>query len=86
MLLVEDIVDTGLTLNRLKGLIHREKPCSLKVCSLRDKPPRRKVPVEVNYLCFTVPDLFVVSYGIDYGEKFRNLIYTGCLEKIGAGE
>ncbi|MDP2917608.1 MAG: hypoxanthine phosphoribosyltransferase, partial [Dehalococcoidia bacterium] len=73
VLVVEDIVDTGLTINFLLEHLRRKKPASLKLCSLLDKPSRRKVPVNIDYLGFTVPDKFIVGYGVDWDEKFRYL-------------
>ncbi|MBI4284824.1 MAG: hypoxanthine phosphoribosyltransferase [Chloroflexi bacterium] len=78
VLVVEDIVDTGLTCTYLLKYLRRQKPASLKLCALADKPSRRKVPVTIDYLGFTVPDKFIVGYGIDWDERFRYLpaIYT----------
>jgi len=73
VLVVEDIVDTGLTLSFLLDYLRKKKPASLKLCALTDKPSRRQVPVTINYLGFTVPDKFIVGYGIDWNEKFRYL-------------
>ena len=73
VLLVDDIVDTGYTMDYLLSQFGHENPASLKVCSLLDKPSRRIVPVEIDYLGFTVPDKFVVGYGFDYEQRFRNL-------------
>ena len=73
VLVVEDIVDTGLTTTFLLGYLKEQGPASIKLCSLTDKPSRRQVPVAIDYLGFTVPERFIVGYGIDYGEKFRNL-------------
>ena len=73
VLVVEDIVDTGLTINYLLGRLRQKRPSSLKLCALLDKPSRRKVPVSIDYLGFTVPDEFVVGYGLDCDERFRNL-------------
>jgi len=73
VLVIEDIVDTGLTLSFLLTYLRREKPASLKVCVLTDKPSCRKSPVSIEYLGFTVPDKFVVGYGLDFDQKFRNL-------------
>jgi len=78
VLVVEDIVDTGLTANFLLDYLGKKKPASLKVCSLTNKPSRRQIPVKIDYLGFTVPDKFIVGYGLDWNEEFRNLpdIYT----------
>ena len=73
VLVIEDIVDTGLTTNFLLGYLIKRKPASLKVCALTDKPSRRQVPVTIDFLGFTVPDKFIVGYGIDWDEKFRYL-------------
>ena len=78
ILVVEDIVDTGITTSFLLDYLRKKKPASLKLCALTDKPSRHRVPVSINYLGFTVPDKFIVGYGIDCAERFRNLpdIYT----------
>ena len=73
VLVVEDIVDTGLTLSFLLGHLQKKNPASLKLCALADKPSRRQVPVPIDYLGFTVPDKFIVGYGIDWDENFRYL-------------
>ncbi len=73
VLVVEDIVDTGLTVAYLLDYLRRRKPASLKLCALTDKPSRRQVPVSIDYPGFTVPDKFLVGYGLDCDEKFRNL-------------
>jgi len=73
VLVVEDIVDTGLTVSFLMNNLQKKKPASLKLCVLVDKPSQHKVPVTIDYLGFTVPDKFVVGYGIDWNEKFRQL-------------
>lgn len=73
VLLVEDIVDTGLTLNYIKNYLSGQKPNSLKVCSLLDKPSRRKTDAKLDYTGFTIPDIFVVGYGLDLGGLYRNL-------------
>jgi len=71
VLVVEDIVDTGITTSFLLDYLMKRKPASLKLCALTDKPARRRVPVSIDYLGFTVPDEFIVGYGIDCDEKFR---------------
>jgi hypoxanthine phosphoribosyltransferase len=78
ILLVEDIIDTGITTNSVMEQLKQYRVASLKMCALLDKPSRRQVPVAIDYLGFTVPDLFVVGYGIDFDEKYRQLpaIYT----------
>lgn len=73
IILVEDILDTGLTMTYLKRLLQARQPRSLKVAALLDKPSRRKLPLEGDYVGFKIPDEFVVGYGLDYAEKYRNL-------------
>jgi len=73
ILVIEDIVDTGLTTAFLLDYLRKKKPASLKLCVLTDKPSRRQIPVTIDYLGFTVPDKFLVGYGLDLDEKFRNL-------------
>lgn len=73
VLVVEDIVDSGCTLSHLVDCLKRRKPASVKVCALFDKPSRRKMEVPIDYVGFTIPDAFVVGYGLDFGEKFRHL-------------
>lgn len=73
VLIIEDIIDTGLTISYLMNYLKRRKPASLKLCALADKPSRRIVPVNIDYLGFTVPDKFIVGYGIDFNENFRYL-------------
>ena len=77
-LVIEDIIDTGLTTAFVLEHLGKEKPASLKLCTLTDKPSRRKVPVNIDYLGLTVPNKFIVGYGIDWNERFRYLpgIYT----------
>jgi hypoxanthine phosphoribosyltransferase len=79
VLIVEDIIDTGLTLNYLVRYLRGKKPASLRICTLLDKPARRLVDIEVDYRGFTIPDQFVVGYGLDYGELYRNLRFVGVL-------
>lgn len=87
VLLVEDIVDTGLTLKYLMGMLRERGPASVEVCALLNKPDARKVDIEVKYCGFDVPPLFVVGYGLDYAERYRQLPYVGVLEdKKGKGE
>ena len=81
VLIVEDIVDTGLTLHYLVENLLTRKPASIKICCCLDKPSRRKTPVKVDYVGFDISDEFVVGYGLDYGEKFRNLPFIGVLSK-----
>lgn len=80
VLVIEDIVDTGLTTAFLLDYLRKEKPASLKLCALLDKPARRQVPVKIDYLGFTVPNRFLVGYGLDCDQKFRNLPDIGVLE------
>ena len=88
VLLVEDIIDTGLTLNYLLRYLKGKGPASLRICTLLDKPARRLVEIPVDYTGFTIPDQFVVGYGLDYGELYRNLRFVGVLrpEVYGAGD
>ncbi|QIA26378.1 hypoxanthine phosphoribosyltransferase [Thermaerobacter sp. PB12/4term] len=79
VLLIEDIVDTGLTLRYLREHLLAQDPASLRACVLLDKPERRVVDVPVEYVGFTIPDEFVVGYGIDYAEQFRYLPYIACV-------
>lgn len=83
VLLVEDIVDTGLTLQYLLDHIGRQRPASLRVCVLLDKPSRRQVQVPVEYVGFEIPDEFVVGYGIDWAERYRYLPYIGVVRFAG---
>ena len=73
VLVIEDIVDTGLTISFLLDYLRKRKPASLKLCALTDKPSRRQIPVSIDYLGFTVPNKFIVGYGIDWDERFRYL-------------
>jgi len=73
VLVIEDIVDTGLTISFLLDYLRKKKPASLKLCALTDKPSRRQTPVTIDYLGFTVPNKFLVGYGLDLDEEFRNL-------------
>ena len=79
VLIVEDIIDTGLTLNYLHRYLRGKDPASLRICTLLDKPARRLVEIEIDYRGFTIPDQFVVGYGLDYGEFYRNLPFIGVL-------
>ena len=81
VLIVEDIIDTGLTLNYLLRYLRGKNPRSLRICALLDKPARRLVEIPIDYLGFTIPDEFVVGYGLDYGEYYRNLPYIGVLRR-----
>ncbi len=80
VMIVEDIIDTGLTLHYLLDNFNSRNPASLSVCTLLDKPERRKVQIDVAYKGFDIPDEFIVGYGIDYDEKYRNLPYIATLK------
>lgn len=80
VIIVEDIIDTGTTLAYLKRIMLERRPKSLKICSLLDKPSRRKVSIEGDYVGFTVPDEFVVGYGLDYNQRYRNFPHIGVLK------
>ena len=86
VLLVEDILDSGLTLRFLLENLRARKPASLKVCVLMDKPARRKVRIKADYVGFEVPDRFVVGYGADVAERFRNLPYVGYIPEPGKAD
>ena len=80
VLIVEDIIDTGLTLNYLVRYLRGKGPRTLRICTLLDKPARRLVEIPIDYRGFEIPDRFVVGYGLDYGERYRNLPYIGVLK------
>ncbi len=80
VIIVEDIIDSGRTLRALTDMLQQRKPASIEVCTLLDKPDRRVVDVDVAYTCFNIPDEFVVGYGLDYDQKYRNLPYIGVVE------
>ena len=80
VVIVEDIVDTGLTLNYLQDILRARAPRSVRTACLLSKPSRRKIDVKVEYIGFEIPDKFVVGYGLDYGEKYRNLPYIAVLD------
>lgn len=80
VLVVEDIIDSGRTLSYLLEYLRNRNPKSMKLCTLLDKPERRVVEVDVDYTCFDIPDEFVVGYGLDYAQKYRNLPYIGVVE------
>ena len=80
VLVVEDIIDSGRTLSYLMEMLRDRKPASLHLCTLLDKPDRRVVDVDVDYTGFQIPDAFVVGYGLDYDQKYRNLPYIGVVE------
>ena len=82
VIIVEDIVDTGLTLHYLQGILQKRKPATLKTACLLSKPSRRKAPVPVDYIGFEIEDKFVVGYGLDFNEQYRNLPYIGLVEGV----
>jgi hypoxanthine phosphoribosyltransferase len=86
VLLVEDIVDSGMTISQLKKRLLARKPRSLRVCTLLDKPERRRVRVVIDYVGFKIPDKYVVGYGLDYQNKYRNLPYVAVLDKVVADD
>ena len=81
ILFVEDIIDSGKTLKSLKELFEGRQPASVKIATLLDKPEGRLVEIEADYTCFTIPNEFVVGYGLDYDENYRNLPYIGVLKE-----
>lgn len=81
VIIVEDIVDSGLTLTHLKELLSHRKPKTIKVCTLLDKKERRKVEFNADYVGFDIPNEFIIGYGLDYAEKYRNLPYIGILKQ-----
>jgi hypoxanthine phosphoribosyltransferase len=83
VIIIEDIIDSGNTLHRLVPMLLERKPKSLRVCTLLDKPDRRVADVKVDYNGFVIPDEFVVGYGLDYDQKYRNLPYIGVLHMDG---
>ena len=80
VLIVEDIIDSGRTLSHLCKLLENREPASIRICTLLDKPSRRVKAVNVDYTAFQIPDEFVVGYGLDYDQKYRNLPYIGVVE------
>ena len=80
VLIVEDIIDSGRTLSYLIEILKQRHPASIHLCTLLDKPERRVKDVKVDYVCFNIPDEFVVGYGLDYAQKYRNLPYIGVVE------
>ena len=80
IIIVEDILDSGVTLNYLKNFLMVRNPASISIVTLMDKPARRKADVYADYSCFEIPDAFVVGYGLDYNERYRNLPYIGVLK------
>ncbi|MGT3004784.1 hypoxanthine phosphoribosyltransferase [Pasteurella multocida] len=77
VLIIEDIIDTGYTLQKVREILKLREPASLRICALLDKPSRREVEVPVEWVGFSIPDEFVVGYGIDYAQRYRNLGYIG---------
>lgn len=82
ILIVEDIIDSGRTLSHLIEMLNTRKPNTIKLCTLLDKPERRVTDVKVDYVGFNIPDEFVVGYGLDYAQKYRNLPYIGVVEEL----
>lgn len=80
VLIVEDIIDSGRTLSYLIEILKGRNPNSIRLCTLLDKPERRVKDVKVDYCCFNIPDEFVVGYGLDYDQRYRNLPYIGILD------
>ncbi len=80
LIIVEDILDSGNTLYYLMDVLRARKPASIRICTLMDKPERRVKPITADYVGFTIPDAFIVGYGLDYAEKYRNLPYVGVLK------
>lgn len=80
VLLIDDIIDTGFSINFVKEYIKSKGPASIKLCVLLDKPSRRKVDIHVDYKGFTIPDRFVVGYGLDYAERYRNLPFISAVK------
>lgn len=81
ILIIEDIIDSGRSMQVLKNRLAKEKPASMKICALLDKPSRRVTDVTVDYCGFEVPDEFIVGYGLDYAQRYRNLPYVGILKR-----
>lgn len=80
VLIIEDILDSGMTLNYISDILRSRNPKSIELCTLLDKPERREIPVNVKYTGFVVPDDFVVGYGLDFNERYRNLPFIGVLK------
>ena len=80
VIVIEDILDSGVTLTALRDFVRARSPATLKMCALLDKPARRQVPLEADYLGFECPDEFVVGYGLDYAERYRNLPFIASLK------
>ena len=83
VIVIEDIIDTGRTLTYLMGLLKQRKPADIRLCTLLSKPARRVVEIEADYTGFEIPDRFVIGFGLDYAEKYRNLPYIGVVEELG---
>lgn len=81
LIIIEDIIDTGITLNNLKKMLSTRNPASLKLCAFLDKPSRRKTDIEADYVGYTVEDNFLVGYGLDYAQKYRNLPFVAILNE-----
>lgn len=82
VIVIEDIIDSGRTLSYLMDILSKRDPKTLRLCTLLDKPERRVVEVPVDYTCFNIPDEFVVGYGLDYAQKYRNLPFIGIVEFV----
>ena len=80
MIIIEDIVDTGTTLKHLKAYLADRNPKSIRICTMLDKPSRRTVDIQADYVGFEIENLFVIGYGLDYDQKYRNLPYISYLE------
>ncbi len=80
VMIVEDIIDSGNTLHYLMEILYKRNPKSIRICALLDKPERRVADVKVDYVGFTIPDRFIVGYGLDFAQKYRNLPYIGVIE------
>ena len=80
VIIIEDILDSGITLTALRAFVAKHKPASLKICALLDKPERRQLPITADYTGFECPNEFVVGYGLDYAERYRNLPYVASLK------
>ena len=86
LIIVEDILDSGNTLFYLMKVLQARKPASIRLCTLMDKPDRRTKPITADYVGFTIPDAFIVGYGLDFDEKYRNLPYVGVLKPSAYGK
>jgi len=80
VIIIEDILDSGITLTALRAFVAKHKPASLRICTLLDKPERRQLPISADYTGFECPNEFVVGYGLDYGERYRNLPFVASLK------